>query len=298
MNEWVCGSLKHESSGQLFYAAGICTGIFIWCACMHNCICQICSRDTRNSNSSVEKLLHNWNDHKTSYRHVSTSCKVHEQIIVWLKSLAALQGLWQSMECRGTLIWVRSPFRTSQSNEVWSSWTHSALMAKSPRILPAKPSKKCKSTLVTITVETSLMMKVPIYIIMKKYERKKEVNGALKNMQAVLGVKEHTSYSDSKESWSASMSTKLSWECRRTESSPSTEQSSLRRSCMRGMPASWASSRCFSSLSERRVVISSTSIRQPPSPSNCSRWVWNFLKPQHTTMCPLSSHQSSWASPA
>ena len=158
-------------------------------------------------------------------------------------------------------------------------------------MLPAKPPKKCKSTLVTITVETSLMMKVPTYIIMKKEERKKEVNGALKNVQAVWGVKEHTSYSDSKESWSASMSTKLSWECRRTESSPSTEQSSLRRSCMRGMPASWASSRCFSSLSERRVVISSTSILQPPSPSNCSRWVWNFLKPQHTTMCSLHFSQ-------
>lgn len=52
-------------------------------------------------------------------------------------------------------------------------------------MLPAKPPKKCKSTIVTITVETSLMMKVPTYIIMKKEERKKEVNGALKNVQAV-----------------------------------------------------------------------------------------------------------------
>lgn len=57
----------------------------------------------------------------------------------------------------------------------------------------------------------------------------------------------------------------------RTESSPRILQSSLRRCCISGMPASWASSRCFSSVRERRVAVSSCSKRQPPSPSNCSR---------------------------
>lgn len=64
----------------------------------------------------------------------------------------------------------------------------------------------------------------------------------------------------------------------RTESSPRILQSSLRRFCISGMPASWASSRCFSSVRERRVAVSSCSKRQPPSPSNCSRWVWYFLE--------------------
>lgn len=64
----------------------------------------------------------------------------------------------------------------------------------------------------------------------------------------------------------------------RTESSPRILQSSLRRFCISGMPASWVSSRCFSSVRERRVAVSSCSKRQPPSPSNCSRWVWYFLE--------------------
>lgn len=63
----------------------------------------------------------------------------------------------------------------------------------------------------------------------------------------------------------------------RTESSPRILQSSLSRCCISGMPASWASSRCFSSVRVRRVAVSSCSKRQPPSPSNCSRWVWYFL---------------------
>lgn len=62
-----------------------------------------------------------------------------------------------------------------------------------------------------------------------------------------------------------------------TESSPSMEHSSLRRFFMAGIPASWVSRRCFSSLRDRRVLVSRASILQPPSPSNCSKWVWNFL---------------------
>lgn len=62
-----------------------------------------------------------------------------------------------------------------------------------------------------------------------------------------------------------------------TESSPRILHSSLRRSCISGMPASWDSRRCFSSVSERRVAVSSCSKRQLPSPSNCSRCVWYFL---------------------
>lgn len=62
-----------------------------------------------------------------------------------------------------------------------------------------------------------------------------------------------------------------------TESSPSMEHSSFRRFFMAGIPASWVSRRCFSSLRDRRVLVSRASILQPPSPSNCSRWVWNFL---------------------
>lgn len=63
----------------------------------------------------------------------------------------------------------------------------------------------------------------------------------------------------------------------RTESSPKILHSSFNLSCISGMPASWDSKRCFSSVNESRVAVSSCSNRQPPSPSNCSRCVWYFL---------------------
>lgn len=78
--------------------------------------------------------------------------------------------------------------------------------------------------------------------------------------------------------WPLSLTLSHSSAVLRTESSPRILQSSLRRCCISGMPASWASSRCFSSVRERRVAVSSCSKRQPPSPSNCSRWVWYFLE--------------------
>ena len=55
-------------------------------------------------------------------------------------------------------------------------------------------------------------------------------------------------------------------------------QSSWRRRCILGMPASCCSSRCFSSVRLRRAAESSFSNFQPPSPSNCSKWVWYFLR--------------------
>lgn len=54
-------------------------------------------------------------------------------------------------------------------------------------------------------------------------------------------------------------------------------QSSWRRRCILGMPASCCSSRCFSSVRLRRAAESSFSNFQPPSPSNCSKCVWYFL---------------------
>lgn len=64
----------------------------------------------------------------------------------------------------------------------------------------------------------------------------------------------------------------------RTESSPSMLQSSCSLRCMLGTPLSWASSRSFSSRSDIREAESSCSSRQPPSPSNCKRWLWNRLE--------------------
>ena len=77
-----------------------------------------------------------------------------------------------------------------------------------------------------------------------------------------------------------------SWRLRTTESSPRICESSLRRCVILGMPASWASSLCFSSFNDSRVPVSRVSKRQPPSPSNCSRCVWNFLchKPSQNSM--------------
>lgn len=72
-----------------------------------------------------------------------------------------------------------------------------------------------------------------------------------------------------------------------TELSPRTEQSSLSLCCISGMPASWLSSRSFSSLRLSRVAVSSFSILHPPSPLNCSRWVWNLL---HTKARERSLH--------
>lgn len=74
----------------------------------------------------------------------------------------------------------------------------------------------------------------------------------------------------------------------RTESSPRILQSSLRRCCISGMPASCASRRCFSSVKLRRVAVSSCSKRQPPSPSNCSRWVWYFLEAERARLLSLT----------
>lgn len=54
-------------------------------------------------------------------------------------------------------------------------------------------------------------------------------------------------------------------------------QSSWRRRCILGMPASCCSSRCFSSVRLRRAAESSFSNFQPPSPSNWSKCVWYFL---------------------
>lgn len=62
-----------------------------------------------------------------------------------------------------------------------------------------------------------------------------------------------------------------------TESSPRILQSSFSLCCILGIPASCDSSRCFSSVSDSRVAVSSCSKRQPPSPSNCSRCVWYLL---------------------
>ncbi len=50
----------------------------------------------------------------------------------------------------------------------------------------------------------------------------------------------------------------------------------LRRSCIRGMPDSCDSKRCFSSFNVSRVSEFSGSSVQLPSPSNCNRCVWNF----------------------
>ena len=52
------------------------------------------------------------------------------------------------------------------------------------------------------------------------------------------------------------------------ELSPSTEQRCLRRCCISGIPASWASSLSFSSLSPSLVAMSSSSILQSHSPLN------------------------------
>lgn len=64
----------------------------------------------------------------------------------------------------------------------------------------------------------------------------------------------------------------------RTESSPSISQSSCNRCCILGIPASWPSSRCFSSLRLSLVAVFNSSSLQFPSPSNWSKWVWYFLK--------------------
>ena len=48
--------------------------------------------------------------------------------------------------------------------------------------------------------------------------------------------------------------------------------------CIFGTPASWDSSRCFSSFRERHDPLSCRSSSfQPPSPSNCSNLLWCFL---------------------
>ncbi len=60
-------------------------------------------------------------------------------------------------------------------------------------------------------------------------------------------------------------------------SSPRMRHRSTSRCCILGIPESWVSSRSFSSCREIRVEASSFSKRQPPSPSNCSRWEWYFL---------------------
>lgn len=62
-----------------------------------------------------------------------------------------------------------------------------------------------------------------------------------------------------------------------TESSPKILHSSSSLCCILGIPASWDSSFCFSSLSVKRTAVFNCSKRQPPSPSNCNKWVWYFL---------------------
>lgn len=52
----------------------------------------------------------------------------------------------------------------------------------------------------------------------------------------------------------------------------------LRRSCIRGIPDNCDSKRCFSSFNVNRVSLFNGSSVQCPSPSNWSRWVWNFLR--------------------
>ena len=63
-----------------------------------------------------------------------------------------------------------------------------------------------------------------------------------------------------------------------TESSPNKEHSSWSLFFMAGTPASCDSSLRFSSLKPSLVAVSNSSHLQPPSPSNCSRWVWYFLE--------------------
>lgn len=64
----------------------------------------------------------------------------------------------------------------------------------------------------------------------------------------------------------------------KTESSPRREHSSINLCCILGTPASWDSSFCFSSFSVSLVAVFSFSQRHPPSPSNWSKCVWNFLQ--------------------
>jgi len=103
-----------------------------------------------------------------------------------------------------------------------------------------------------------------------------------------------SSFSSSSLSSSSSHSDSC-WRLRTTESSPRMCESSLRRCVILGMPASWASSRCFSSFSDSRVPVSRASKRQLPSPSNCSRCVWNFLrhKPSENYVSTVSNVSSS-----
>ncbi len=67
-------------------------------------------------------------------------------------------------------------------------------------------------------------------------------------------------------------------------SSPRMRHRSTSRCCILGIPESWVSSRSFSSCREIRVEASSFSKRQPPSPSNCSRWEWYFLSTEEERM--------------
>ena len=61
------------------------------------------------------------------------------------------------------------------------------------------------------------------------------------------------------------------------ESSPKREHNSFNLRSIWGTPVNEASNFSFSSLSESLAFVSNGSRVQPPSPSNCSRWVWNFL---------------------